>query len=48
MPVDLRDADLIPESGRSPGGEQGTHSSSRAWRIQWTEEPDGLGFQSRT
>ena len=29
----------------------GTHSSTPAWRIPWTEEPDGLqsaGSQSRT
>ena len=29
----------------------GTHSSALAWRIPWTEEPDGLrsvGLQSRT
>ena len=36
---DIRDAGLIPGSGRSPGG---GHSSIVAWRIPWTEEPDGL------
>jgi len=24
--------------------EMATHSSILAWRIQWTEEPDGLQF----
>ena len=36
---DVRDAGLIPGSGRSPGG---GHSSIVAWRIPWTEEPGGL------
>ena len=39
---DIRDAALIPESGRSPGGGYGNHSSVLAWRILWTEEPGGL------
>ena len=26
----------------SPGEENGNHSSILAWRIPWTEEPDGL------
>ena len=31
---DIRDAGLIPGSGRSPGGEaMATHSSILAWRI---------------
>ena len=34
------DVDLIPGSGRSPGGGHG--NSLLAWRIQWTEEPGGL------
>ena len=38
----VRDADLIPGSGRSPGGGHATHSSILAWRILWTEEPGGL------
>ena len=35
---DIRDTGLIP------GLEEGmaTHSSTLAWRVQWTEEPDGL------
>ena len=36
------DAGLIPGSGRSPGRGHGNHSSILAWRIPWTEEPDGL------
>ena len=34
------DVGLIPMLGRSPG--HGSHSSTLAWRIPWTEEPDGL------
>ena len=33
---------LIPGLERSPGGGHGNHSSILAWRIPWTEEPDGL------
>ena len=33
------DAGLIPGSGRSPGGGNG---SVLAWEIPWTEEPGGL------
>ena len=36
------DPSSIPESGRSPGEENDTHTSILAWRIPWTEEPDGL------
>ena len=46
---DSRDAGLIPELGRSPGGGHG--SPLQAWRIPGTEEPGGLqsiGSQSRT
>ena len=39
---DIKDVDLIPGLGRSPGGGQGNHSSTLAWRIPWTEEPGGL------
>ena len=35
---DTRDADFIPESGRSPRGGNTTHSSILAWEIPWTEE----------
>ena len=47
---DIRDANCIPGSGRSPGEEHATHFSILAWRIPWTEEPDGLqsmGSQKR-
>ena len=46
---DAGDTDLIPGSGRPPGGE--TCSSILGWRIPQTEEPGGLqskGLQSRT
>ena len=33
---------LISRSGRSPGGGMATHFIILAWRIPWTEEPDGL------
>ena len=33
------DPGSITRSGRSPGEENGTHSSILAWRIPWTEEP---------
>ena len=39
---DIRDAGLIPGSGRSPGEGMATHSSILAWRIPQTEELDGL------
>ena len=39
---DIRDAGLIPGSGRSPGGGHATHSTILAWRIPWIEEPGGL------
>ena len=39
---DVRDTDLIPQSGRSPGGGHGNHSSILAGRILWTEEPGWL------
>ena len=38
----IRDAGLVPGSGRSPGEGNATHSSILVWRIPWTEEPDGL------
>ena len=34
---DIREAGLIPGSGRSLGGGHGN-----PWRIPWTEEPGGL------
>ena len=36
------DLSSIPGSGRSPEEGMTTHSSTLAWRIPWTEEPDGL------
>ena len=39
---DVRDASLIPGSGRTPGGGITTHSSILAWRISWAEELGGL------
>ena len=38
----VRDMGLIPGSGRCPGEEMATHSSTLAWEISWTEEPGGL------
>ena len=32
----------ISESGRFPGEGMATHSSILAWKIPWTEEPEGL------
>ena len=37
-----RDVDLIPGSGRSPGGGHGNPSSILAWRVPQTEESDWL------
>ena len=37
---DVREASLIPGSGRSQG--MAAHSIVLAWRIPWTEEPGGL------
>ena len=39
---DIRDARLIPGSGRSPGDDVAIHCSILAWEIPWTEEPGGL------
>ena len=36
------DLGSIPGLGRSLGKGMATHSSILAWRISWTEEPDGL------
>ena len=48
---DVRDMGSIPGWGRSPGGVRATHSSTLAWRITWTEEPEGTvhrGAKSQT
>ena len=40
---DVRETDSTPGLGRDPLEEgMATHSSILAWRISWTEEPDGL------
>ena len=37
---------LVPSLGQEEPLEEGTatHSSVLAWKIPWTEEPDGLQF----
>ena len=40
-PANAGDSGLIPGSGRSPGVGNGNHPSILAWKIPWTEEPDG-------
>ena len=42
LPVNAGNAGLIPGLGRSPEQEMATHSSILAWKIPWTEEPNGL------
>ena len=37
-----RHLSLIPGSRRSPGKGKAIHSSTLAWKIPWTEEPDRL------
>ena len=45
--ADVRDADLIPRSERSPEGGHGNPPNILAWRIPWTEEPGGsMGSQT--
>ena len=39
---DVRDAASIPGSGRYLKEEMAVNSSILAWRVPWTEEPDGL------
>ena len=39
---DIRDAGLIPGLGNPLEKEMATNLSILAWRIPWTEEPDGL------
>ena len=39
---DIRDAGLIPGSGRSLEEGMATHSSILAWRIPWIKEPGGV------
>ena len=42
-----RDPGSVSGSGRSPGGRDGSHSSTLAWKILWTEEPGGLKSMGR-
>ena len=39
---DVRDMGSIPWSGRSPGLGNDNPLNILAWRIPWTEEPEGL------
>ena len=39
---DVRDMDLIPGLGRSPGEGSGNPHSMLAWEISWTEKPARL------
>ena len=39
---DVRDAGSIPGQEDPLEEEMATHSSIHAWRIPWTEEPEGL------
>ena len=36
------DLGSVPGSGRSPGEGNGSHSSTLAWKIWWTEKPGRL------
>jgi len=38
----VRDANSVPELGRSPEEGMVTHSNILAWKIPWTEEPGRL------
>ena len=40
---ELQETQVLSSGGEGPLGEgMATHSSVLAWRIPWTEEPDGL------
>ena len=39
---DAGDEGSIPESGRSPGEGNGSHSNILVWKIPWIEEPSRL------
>ena len=41
---DLRDMNLIPRSGRSPGGGHGNSLQYSFLENLWTEDPGGLQF----
>ena len=38
------DPGSIPESGRSPGKQNGNPLQFLTWRIPWTEEPGGVAW----
>ena len=38
-PINARDVGLIPGSGRSPGGGNGSPLQYSSWKIPWTEDP---------
>ena len=42
LPANVGDMGLIPKLGRAPEKETATHFSILAWKIPWTEEPEGL------
>ena len=44
LPANAGDSGSIPGSEISLEKEMATHSSILAWKISWTEEPDGLLF----
>ena len=41
-PANEGDSGSIPKSGRFPGEEMASHSSTLTWRIPWTEKPGEL------
>ena len=46
LPCNVGDAGLIPGFGKLLEKGMETHSNILAWRIPWTEEPDGLQSQT--
>ena len=42
LSANAADACSIPGLGRSPGGEKAAHSSIRAQKTPWTEQPGGF------
>ena len=51
IPANAGGTGLIPESGRSSGEGNATHSSVLSWKIPWTKEPgelQSIGSQSQT
>ena len=39
---DIKDVGSVPGLGRSTEREMAIHSTILAWRLLWTEDPDGL------